>query len=342
MPSAILSILDCRTVRFAEHHEHLLVATMDTASRCTLYDLNRTDIVQVFTDSDISYSASENFRNVASLDATGNLVLSDATLWDRRCPTKPLFHFDRITEHFSGQFHPNNRHVIIDRSVWDLRTLSMLLSCPALHQATVHAFDYGSRLAAFQEPDYGRTSSTVSIIDGQTYEAIRVLDMKPMLKSFAVAKNGVLFAGIQDSETEVAVRIYSFGMEADEERYVAESEEPIDDELDDSDSELDLDDRLDDDDEEDEDDDSVSSSSLYSSEGSHSAAHASSHDGGVDNEASNGGIGGGDDIAVTSSNGWRRRRASGRLPGDLLGAAAAGGTDVLDRDDVQSEGAMST
>ncbi|CUG18843.1 Hypothetical protein, putative [Bodo saltans] len=350
MPISILSIADCRTVRFAEHHDHLLVGTMDTASKCVLYDLNRVDIAQVFTDTDSSFSASENFKNVASLDATGNLVLSDATLWDRRCPTRPLHHFDRITEHFSGIFHPNNRHVIIDKSVWDLRTLTMLLSCPAMHQSTIHAFDYGSRLAAFQEPDYSRSSSVVTIIDGQTYETARTLDMKPLLRSFATSKTGVLFAGIQDSDTEVSVRIYSFGMEADEERYIAESEEPVEeDDLDGSDSELDLDDDDEDDDLDEAED--VSSSSLYSSnddneEDADEDADEDEDDEDDDDDSESSSDDSGDDDILSGRLSSRRlstaggSRGSGSGPSGNVGGSGGAGGAADDGED--SDGAMST
>lgn len=346
LPISILSIADCRTVRYAEHHDNLLVATMDTASKCILYDLNRVDTVQVFTDSDMSFSASENFKNVANLDATGNLVLSDATLWDRRCSTKPLFHFDRITEHFTGCFHPNNRHVIIDKSVWDLRTLTMLLSCPALHQTIVHSFDYGSRLAAFQEPDYSRSSSIVTIIDGQTYETARTLDMKPLLRSFAVSKTGVLFAGIQDSDTEVSVRIYSFGMEADEERYVAESEEPVDeDDLDGSDSELDMED-----DDLDEAED-VSSSSLYSSNGEVQDDESDEDEGDDDEEdddSDDDDEDSSEDEVAPSRNSSRRLsavsgpRASGPGPSSHSASAGGVGSHPTGEAETLSDGEMST
>jgi hypothetical protein len=332
MPISILSIADCRTVRFAEHHDNFMVGTMDTASKCCLYDLNRADVAEVFTDSDLSFTTSENFKNVASLDATANLVLSDATLWDRRCPTRPLFHFDRITEHFSGIFHPNNRHVIIDKSVWDLRTLTMLLSCPAMHQSTIHAFDYGSRLAAFQEPDYSRSSSVVTIIDGQTYETARTIDMKPLLRCFAASKTGVLFAGIQDSDTEVSVRIYSFGMEAEEERYIAESEEPVDeDDLDGSDSELDLDDDDDDDDDLDEADD-VSSSSIYSSNDEEQGTEDDDDEEGSESEE-------GDDI-LSGRQSSRRLSAAGSRGSGTMPPGPSGGRAVDDGD--ESDGAMST
>jgi HIV-1 Vpr-binding protein len=113
-------------------------------------------------------------------------VLLDGFLWDLRGPS--LVHrFDKLSNGPGnvGLFHPNGNDVVIDSSVWDLRTFS-LRCMTGVDQCVMRFSAWGDVMYAFRPPGLlgeegeggrgkrQRDGHTIHILDASDYKAIQV------------------------------------------------------------------------------------------------------------------------------------------------------------------------
>ncbi|KAH8617968.1 hypothetical protein ERJ75_000332800 [Trypanosoma vivax] len=282
LPVTKFNVEGSRAAMFSRCNAYLLT-TCDEQHTCRLYDLGSQSEVRHFSDPSW---VGENLNNVATFDATSQLVLSDAVLWDVRCGDKPIYRFDRFTESFCNAFHPFNPLVMIDEKVWDLRTLTMLKTVPCFRNSTsFHTNPLGRVIYSFRESSTLPESpaSVLSAVESYTFGSVFSTELRPAFRAFAIDPSDRYCAAILEKEAEAVVRVFSassgplpghrtfplpqddLGHEGDEELGDNEDDEEIDngsfwssvgdavDEDDDEDDEDDDDD--DDDDNEDEDDD---------------------------------------------------------------------------------------
>lgn len=89
--------------------------------------------------------------NVSFSPAENHLVLCDGVLWDDREPSV-VHRFDRLSHGGSnlGAFHPNGIDVLLDGTVWDLRTQSLRTMMPGVEQCAVKFSASGDVLYAYR------------------------------------------------------------------------------------------------------------------------------------------------------------------------------------------------
>jgi HIV-1 Vpr-binding protein len=214
LPSILRSVEDAKSVAFADDGEHMLSTDFDSqVQKAKLYDLETGDVVTAFQD--ITRSA-ENPRNVACLDRSSQLVLNDGVLWDARVGgDAPIFRFDKISESSFSVFHPNNMLVLVDQSIWDLRSQRVLTSCPPLRDALPQfAGPCGEIIYAWNEHP---TAQQITVIDGTTFQPLNKLAIRQRITGFCVDPAGTHIAGICDTPNEdTVVKIFRVACEARE------------------------------------------------------------------------------------------------------------------------------
>lgn len=208
MPVARQEIPGCRTLRFSNDSLWAL-ATCTEQHTCRLYDLRTQQEVRAFTD---RTWLGENLDNVAVFDATSQLVLHDAVLWDLRSNDKPIFRFDRITESFASAFHPSNLLVIIDEKVWDLRSLGMIQTVPSFQKtSSFHMSRKGRVIYSFREGTVLTKTANpiVSAVDCASFEPVFSEEVRPPFKTFTVDPSDRYCAAILDQDAESVIRLFS-------------------------------------------------------------------------------------------------------------------------------------
>ncbi|KAH9593173.1 hypothetical protein LSM04_007337 [Trypanosoma melophagium] len=197
-----------RAARFSNSNTHLLT-TCDEQHSCRLYDISAEREVHHFSDPSW---VGENLDNVATFDATSQLILSDAVLWDIRCSDKPICRFDRFTESFCNAFHPSNLLVMIDEKVWDLRTLTILQTVPSFKKASsFHANPYGGVVYSFREASdiANFTSPVLSVVESYTFETVFSTEVHPPFRAFALDPSDRYCAAILEQDVGAVVRVFS-------------------------------------------------------------------------------------------------------------------------------------
>lgn len=129
--------------------------------------------------------------NVAFSPMDGQLVLSDGFLWDVRGRGLLVHRFDKLSNGAGnhGVFHPNGNDVVMDSSVWDLRTFS-LRCMTGVDQCVMRFSAKGDVMYAFRppflsgdDPETGgvrpnskraRDVNCIHILDASDYKAIQV------------------------------------------------------------------------------------------------------------------------------------------------------------------------
>ncbi|ORC91518.1 HIV-1 Vpr-binding protein [Trypanosoma theileri] len=197
-----------RAARFSNCNTYLLT-TCDEQHSCRLYDISAEREVHHFSDPSW---VGENLDNVASFDATSQLILSDAVLWDIRCSDKPIYRFDRFTESFCNAFHPSNLLVLIDEKVWDLRTLTMLQTVPSFKKtSSFHANSCGGVIYSFREASNltNFTSPVLSVVESYTFETVFSTEVHPPFRAFALDPSDRYCAAILEQDVGAVVRVFS-------------------------------------------------------------------------------------------------------------------------------------
>lgn len=208
LPVQKLELTQCRALRFA-HDNTMAVVTADEEHICRVHDLVTGTELYRFSDHTCS---GENPVNVGLFDATSQLVLNDAILWDLRCASSPVFRFDRITESFASAFHPSNQMVLIDEKVWDLRTWRMTQTIPTFQKtSSFHRSGVGKVIYSFREASTmtNTTSPIVSAVDSYTFESIFSEEVRPAFRAFAVDPSDRYCAAIADQDVESVIRLFT-------------------------------------------------------------------------------------------------------------------------------------
>ena len=208
--------------------------------------------------------AVNNHLNVGVFDITGTLLLNHGTLFDLRQASRPVFRFDCVSEHYSGIYHPNNLSVIVDGNVWDLRTMSTILSCSALHSSLPQYGRAGTHLyAPLINTEASRPLGIVNVVESATMQLVTTIQLDPHLETFALDTytEGSFATVCECADADKLLKVYQIGRYGDTSlggggaggrqlRVPQSMEEQEDDDLLGDD-----DDDLDDDDDEDEEDD---------------------------------------------------------------------------------------
>jgi len=235
-------------------HEHAAV----------VYDLTTGQVIVKLVDTKLS---SRYWWHRACFGPDGrNTVLHDGLLWDVR--SKRVVHkFDKLSECGRATFKPDGTQVVIDASVWDMRTFKLFVMCPAFEAAQV-TFDCNSSVAYSYTPELGQEEdeklySSYIVTDASDYSTITTNEVDPStIQGLALNSNGQKLALITERlaaaedanwDTKHRVcRLYEIG------RTFNADESELNEEQEDDDDE--------DDDEDDEDDQSSASESSSSSD----------------------------------------------------------------------------
>jgi hypothetical protein len=101
-----------------------------------------------------SVGGSRRSPNISFSPAENHLILCDGVLWDdREAGGRMVVHrFDRLSHGGSnfGAFHPNGNDVLLDGTVWDLRTHSLKTMMPGVEQCAVKFSACGDVLYAYR------------------------------------------------------------------------------------------------------------------------------------------------------------------------------------------------
>lgn len=92
--------------------------------------------------------------NISFSPAENHLILCDGVLWDDRAAggRMVVHRFDRLSHGGSnfGAFHPNGNDVLLDGTVWDLRTHSLKTMMPGVEHCAVKFSACGDVLYAYR------------------------------------------------------------------------------------------------------------------------------------------------------------------------------------------------
>lgn len=197
----------CRAIRLSYDSCWSLLTSSEDHT-CKLFDSCTQQELRRFNDDRVW--SGENLDNVAVFDASSQLILHDAILWDLRCSDKPVFRFDRITESFASAFHPSNQMIIIDEKVWDLRTFRMLQTVPAFQKTSAfHSNRLGKVIYSFRQASLTTATPILSAVDSYSFEVIFSEESQPAFKTFALDPSDRYCAASLDSEFESVIRIFA-------------------------------------------------------------------------------------------------------------------------------------
>ena len=121
--------------------------------------------------------------NICFSPADVQTVLCEGVLWDLRGPTV-IHRFDRLSNGGSfGAFHPNGNDVLIDGTVWDLRTHSLRTMMTGVEQCVFRFSANGDVIYAFRpggldnedfRPKRSRELTAIHVIDAADYQSIHI------------------------------------------------------------------------------------------------------------------------------------------------------------------------
>ena len=201
-------------------HEHAAV----------VYDLSSGAELVKLSDSKLS---SRYWWHRACFSPEGNnTVLHDGLLWDVRTP-KVVHKFDKLSEFGHCTFKPDGTQVVIDGSVWDMRSFKLFVMCPMFEAAEVF-FDAESTVAYSYRPDIRKKKdqlippfshrvsekwySTFSVTDASDYSTITTHDIAPLtVQGLALDPYGQRLAIIahryidEEPGEQRSVRMYEIG-----------------------------------------------------------------------------------------------------------------------------------
>lgn len=194
------------------------------------------------------FSIEEKWREEISPDPYYHLcediLLTDNILWDLRMKKK-IHKFDQISDRGYTVCHPNGLELIIDSEIWDIRTLKLLKTCHDLSSTKYLVFNKDMLFVTY---DHDHSAHQFNVIDPKTYQTIYVKDVKNTIIDFAVDENDMNLCIISNDfiSRNTLCNIYEIGRKEEiieedqdeEDLDHSQSEEEIEDEIDDLFSEI--------------------------------------------------------------------------------------------------------
>ncbi len=191
--------------------------------------------------------------NISFSPAENHLLLCNGVLWDDREPSV-VHRFDRLSHGGSnfGAFHPNGNDVLLDGTVWDLRTHSLRTMMPGVEHCAVKFSACGDVLYAYRPGGHedaesfrnnkrARELTCIQVIDAADYQTIHVQETERNVLDLAVDDVDLYLSVVEGSFTPVGpffaddaiCRLYEVGRrrpdEADSDLDDAHSSEEEDD-----------------------------------------------------------------------------------------------------------------
>ena len=152
---------------------------------------------------------------------SANTVLHDGLLWDVRS-RKVIHKFDKLSDYGRCTFRPDGTQVVLDGSVWDIRTFKLFVTTP-IFEAAIVMFDSKSSVAYSYRPLIGKYKedkiySSYSVTDVSDYSTITTNELDPLtIQGMALNPTAERFAIITDKLSDEIqgkqrnIRLYEVG-----------------------------------------------------------------------------------------------------------------------------------
>ncbi|KAI6175831.1 LisH domain-containing protein [Aphelenchoides bicaudatus] len=176
---------------FGKLSSERIIGTQMHSAFVSIYDTETGELISSFYDPN---PINKYARNKACFNCTDTLILNDGTIWDVRAgPTNYVHKFDKLSNEYSGLFHPNDVEVLICGQVWDVRNFKLLLNVPSLESCDYFFNRTGDILFATtvtpQEDEYDthlcvKYDSSFRVIDSKDYHVVTTYDTKRDILGF--------------------------------------------------------------------------------------------------------------------------------------------------------------
>lgn len=237
------------------HTSDQIIATR--ADAVCVYDIATGEEIAKLVEPDSTLRNSDDL-NVACFNPYGDLILSDAVLWDFRTPPKILHKFQKLERVANGFFHRNGNEVIIGKGIWDLRMCKMLKASPSLELTKWVTWSPQNDIlyATYFEntEELGDCTGYFRTIDSLSYDAIATVVLgkdNPPILDLSADPLGHYLAIVAEFGHNSAIRMYEIGRKRRVDYEDEGDEEDDEEEEGDGDGEEEGDDDYDDDDVED-------------------------------------------------------------------------------------------